>query len=196
MGCGWYGNVEDGVVMNSKERFRILRFDWKNCKKCSIGHEAYQHVFGRGDIPCDIVFIGEAPGKTEDYVGRPFVGLAGQLLDCAIEKSMKKSKKIWRVFFTNLLCCRPFNLEGGNRAPEDGEVLNCMPRLEETIHILKPKILVTLGLVPKNYLREENWVSQYRVFNLVHPAWVLRQGGIKSDAFKKFVKELREVFRG
>lgn len=38
-------------------------------------------VFGEGNINCEVMFIGEAPGVNEDRLKRPFVGRGGQLLD-------------------------------------------------------------------------------------------------------------------
>lgn len=44
--------------------------------------KAARHVcLVRGTVPCDLLFVGEAPGASEDVIGRPFVGPAGQLLD-------------------------------------------------------------------------------------------------------------------
>ena len=42
---------------------------------------AARFVFGEGNPDADVCFIGEAPGFHEDRLQRPFVGLAGQLLD-------------------------------------------------------------------------------------------------------------------
>ena len=51
---------------------------------CDLYREATQTVFGEGGPSADIVFIGEQPGDQEDKVGRPFVGLAGHILDEAL----------------------------------------------------------------------------------------------------------------
>src|SRR3954453_9123711 len=38
-------------------------------------------VPGEGSPTAEVMLVGEAPGATEDALGRPFVGRAGQLLD-------------------------------------------------------------------------------------------------------------------
>src|SRR6266446_4488811 len=124
--------------------YQKMKQDWKNCKICPIGKEAYYHVFGRGSIPCDIMFIGEAPGRSEDSLGQPFVGVAGHLLDSAIVQAKSLTRFNPRMFFTNLLCCRPVAEGGGNRAPTLVEVQNCAPRLLETVKICQPKLIICL----------------------------------------------------
>ena len=42
---------------------------------------ATQVVFGKGNPNAKIVFVGEAPGNTEDDTGIPFVGVSGKLLN-------------------------------------------------------------------------------------------------------------------
>src|SRR5688572_27705229 len=44
-------------------------------------------VLARGDLPCDVLFIGEAPGDSEDVTGNPFTGPAGSLLDDIITQA-------------------------------------------------------------------------------------------------------------
>ena len=43
----------------------------------------------------DLMFIGEGPGRDEDLSGRPFVGLAGQLLDKMIEAIDLKREDVY-----------------------------------------------------------------------------------------------------
>lgn len=54
---------------------------WKDCTACGLCEHRQKVVLARGSVPCDILFIGEAPGESEDCLGQPFVGPAGQLLD-------------------------------------------------------------------------------------------------------------------
>ncbi|HRC77463.1 MAG TPA: uracil-DNA glycosylase family protein, partial [Kouleothrix sp.] len=48
----------------------------EECKKDKIGGA----VFGEGNPDAIVAFIGEAPGKQEAKVGRPFIGPSGKLL--------------------------------------------------------------------------------------------------------------------
>ena len=43
-------------------------------------------VFGDGNPDSKLMIVGEAPGEKEDELGLPFVGRAGQLLDCNFRK--------------------------------------------------------------------------------------------------------------
>lgn len=45
-------------------------------------------VLARGKVPCDVLFVGEAPGESEDALGSPFVGPAGKLLDRVVAKAL------------------------------------------------------------------------------------------------------------
>lgn len=60
---------------------------WKDCEGCSLRDRRTRVVLYRGKIPCDVLFIGEAPGESEDVVGVPFVGPAGKLLDAMIQEA-------------------------------------------------------------------------------------------------------------
>ena len=46
----------------------------KNCNLCNLSLYRSTIVNGEGNIPNDIIIIGEAPGFTEDKQGKPFVG--------------------------------------------------------------------------------------------------------------------------
>ena len=104
-------------------------YGWHECTKCLIGKMAHKHVFYRGDVPCDLLLIGEAPGKTEDAVGQPFVGKSGKLLDeWLIEVRLilaelnlvagSSHQPLPKFAITNTVCCRPMDRRGGpNRPP-------------------------------------------------------------------------------
>ena len=60
----------------------ILQAKCENCQDCVLANTRKNVVFSDGNPEtAKIVFIGEAPGETEDETGKPFVGRAGQLLD-------------------------------------------------------------------------------------------------------------------
>lgn len=96
-------------------------------------------VFGEGSPTADLMFIGEAPGQTEDETGRPFVGRAGELLDKMII-AMGLSREM--IYIANVLKTRPPN----NATPTPEQAHQCAPYLAEQIRIIKPKIIVALGL--------------------------------------------------
>jgi len=95
-------------------------------------------VPGEGSRTASVMLIGEAPGATEDELGRPFVGAAGRLLTMVLESLNIRREQ---TYITNVVKCRPPQ----NREPRDDEIENCSVYLESQIAMLKPKIVVTLG---------------------------------------------------
>ena len=82
-------------------------------------------VFGEGNINCDVLFIGEAPGVNEDRLQRPFIGRGGQLLNEMLQKINLKRED---VYITNIVKRRP--PENRDPLPEEieAEVFSGNPR--------------------------------------------------------------------
>ena len=59
----------------------------KICKKCDLCITRKNAVPGKGNQNADVIFIGEAPGRNEDYHGEPFIGTAGKKLNDALENA-------------------------------------------------------------------------------------------------------------
>lgn len=110
----------------------------RECPHCTRATGHTNLVFGEGSPNAGLVFVGEAPGETEDQTGRPFVGKAGQKLDEMIA-AMKLRRE--DVYIANVLKSRPPN----NRTPVQTEVDGCGPFLIEQLCILQPRVIVTLG---------------------------------------------------
>lgn len=104
-------------------------------------------VFGEGDSRARLMFVGEAPGETEDQTGRPFVGRAGQLLEKMINAMGYRRED---VYICNVLKTRPPN----NATPTSEEARLCAPYLIEQIRIVAPEAIVTLGLPATHLLLE------------------------------------------
>ncbi len=110
----------------------------RGCPLCKLSRTRKNAVPGEGQLAAKIMFIGEAPGRTEDEKGRPFVGAAGRLLDDLLQKAgIERSQ----VFITNVVKCRPPN----NRVPEEDEVAACLPYLDRQIALIRPKVICILG---------------------------------------------------
>ena len=88
----------------------------------------------------DVMFIGEAPGATENDVGRPMVGVTGKILRRVIRQFDDGSER--NVAYSNLVQCRPT----GNRDPRPLEVKQCSENVRRDIARLKPKQIVICGL--------------------------------------------------
>lgn len=181
--------VGDGEIKISLEE---LEEEVKQCKKCELWKTRTNAVFGAGNPEADLLFIGEAPGHNEDLQGEPFVGRAGKLLD-KILLAVNTVRE--DVFIANILKCRP----PGNRSPHSDEIENCEPYLLTQIQIIKPKLIICLGLIAaKTLLRVEYNLHQmrgriynYHGFDLMvtyHPAALLRNPNLKRFAWEDFQK--------
>lgn len=121
------------------ERLSALRrLHDAHCPHCTNAAGHTQTVFGEGNPGASLVFVGEAPGETEDQLGRPFVGRAGQKLDEMI-KAMGMSRA--DVYIANVLKSRPPD----NRTPLPMEVERCAPYLAAQLRIIRPQVIVSLG---------------------------------------------------
>lgn len=160
-----------------------------NCTKCELHQNRIQAVPGGGNPNAKIMFIGEAPGKTEDEKGLPFVGSAGSFLN-----EMLNSIELERedVYIANIIKCRP----PANRDPLPKEIETCLPYLKEQILILKPKIVVTLGRFSLNLFFPELKISAVHgkpqiyhnlyLLPLYHPAAALYNGSQREVHLKDF----------
>ena len=87
---------------------------------------ASRMVPGEGNPAARVMFVGEAPGATEDELGRPFVGRAGKLLGELLAEAGLVREDVW---ITNVVKARPPK----NRDPKAPEVAHCMPWLEREL---------------------------------------------------------------
>ena len=78
-------------------RYSLFVEKWKDCRDCYLCETRNRIVFARGTIPADVLFLGEAPGESENVTGVPFDGPAGNLLDAIIGRSVPKEVKIGRA---------------------------------------------------------------------------------------------------
>jgi uracil-DNA glycosylase len=79
----------------------------RECVRCSeLAATRKTVVFGAGNADADLMFVGEAPGASEDEQGVPFVGAAGKLLEKLLgEIGLARSE----VFIANVLKCLRYN---------------------------------------------------------------------------------------
>jgi len=160
------------------------------CLKCPLGQTRTKFVFGTGNPAASLMFIGEAPGADEDLQGEPFVGRAGQLLNKILEAIHLQRED---VFICNILKCRPPN----NRTPIPEEVEQCLPYLRKQIALVRPKLIVCLGLTAaQNLLRTKESLTSLRgrvlafegtpLMVTYHPAALLRNPNWKRPAWEDF----------
>src|SRR5277367_3303156 len=102
-----------------REALKGLLMQARSCTRCpELAATRKTVVFGAGNADADLMFVGEAPGASEDEQGLPFVGAAGRLLERLLgEIGLSRSQ----VFIANVLKCRPPD----NRDPLPEEIGNC-----------------------------------------------------------------------
>ena len=156
-------------------------------------------VFSDGNKDSKVMIIGEAPGRTEDKLQKPFVGRAGKLLDSLLETvNLDRST----VYITNVVNYRPDK----NRKPTSKEINQFKKLLFKHIKIISPKCILLLGATaaaavlnhigPLSEVRGK-WKSikivnsYFNILTTFHPAFLLRQPAQK----KSTLEDLREFKR-
>lgn len=169
-----------------------------NCTKCELHKNRTHFVFGSGNPNADVMVIGEGPGAEEDKQGLPFVGRAGILLT-DILKAIKFDRD--EVYIANIVKCRPPD----NRTPFQDEMETCLPYLRKQIELIKPKLILCLGLTAARgllgkkdslaSLRGEifNYNNSIKVMVTFHPAALLRNPNWKRDCWKD-VQKFRKLY--
>lgn len=164
---------------------------------CTLKRLAKNTVFADGVAGAPVMIVGEAPGEDEDRLGKPFVGVSGQLMDRmfgAIGMSRERD-----LYITNILPWRP----PGNRTPSVGDSAICVAFARRHVELARPKILVLAGgVAAKNMLETEQGITRLRGkwFNytlsdgtnipampLYHPAYLLRTPGGKRQAWMDLI---------
>jgi uracil-DNA glycosylase len=168
------------------------------CPLCKLSRSRKNAVPGEGQVSARIIFIGEAPGKSEDEKGKPFVGAAGRILNIAMEKAgIKRSE----VFITNAVKCRPPD----NRVPEADELASCRPYLERQISHISPKVICILGstayssiLGGKSITADRGKIIKrngQKYFLTVHPAAAIYNKSLRATLENDLFKLSKEIKR-
>jgi DNA polymerase len=130
-----------------REDLKAVFREASGCVRCpQLAETRTQVVFGSGNADADLLFVGEAPGRSEDEQGVPFVGAAGKLLSQLLEEIGLTRED---VFVVNVLKCRP----PGNRDPLPQEIANCQDYLYRQLDLIQPKVVCTLGNFSTKLLR-------------------------------------------
>lgn len=172
------------------------------CPLCKLTRTRKNAVPGEGQLAAKIMVVGEAPGRSEDDKGRPFVGAAGKILDEMLAKAgIQRSQ----VFITNVVKCRP----PSNRVPEDDEVAACTPYLDRQIALIRPRIICILGRTAYSSLLGGSSITANRgkviekagqkYFLTIHPAAAIYNRSMLSlleADLKKLAKEVQKVEGG
>lgn len=163
------------VALNAKARIAV-RDRIKTCRSCSLHRSCTAPVPFYGPISATIAVLGEAPGKQEDKVGRPFIGLAGQLLRrLMFEAGINPDEIAW----FNTVSCFP------SRTPTAREIDACSGNRLAQLEVLCPKHLLVAGGVALSTICPDLKITQVHgrllsdipgrwVFPVHHPSAALR----------------------
>jgi len=170
------------------------------CTKCDLCKTRTNAVPGKGNFQSDVIFVGEAPGRSEDKKGEPFIGVAGKKLSIALEEAGISRDE---VYITNIVKCRPPN----NRIPNTDEKNTCQEYLKQEISIIKPEIICILGNTAFNSILGGSEITKFRgkvvrkdnqlYFLTIHPAATIYNQKLidvlKNDIVKLFdlIRELK-----
>lgn len=186
------------------EQMRTLRDELLADTTLPLAADRREHgwypVIGEGNHDADIMFVGEAPGKTEAETGRPFAGAAGRLLN-ELLASIDVPRE--SVYIANVLKDRPPN----NRDPLPEEIAAYVPYLDRQIEIIQPNVIATLGRFAMGYILKrygavanappmthahgtqfagETPAGQITIVPLYHPAAALYNGSLRETLFTDF----------
>ncbi len=170
---------------------------------CPLKRTATNLVFADGNPEARVMLIGEAPGADEDRLGKPFVGVSGQLLDRMLAGIGLDRRS---AYITNIIFWRP----PGNRPPTAAEVAACLPFVERHIELASPELLVLLGAPStQTLLARSDGISRLRgrwfpyqsvgmshpvpAMPTYHPAYLLRQPGQKRAAWRDWLAVLSRL---
>lgn len=122
------------------DELTALKTECLQCHRCALSQTRTNVVFGTGNPHAKLLFIGEGPGAREDEQGEPFVGAAGQLLNCMLAIIGLRRED---VYIANIVKCRPPQ----NRDPKPEEQDSCISWLEQQIALINPRAIVCLGRI-------------------------------------------------
>jgi uracil-DNA glycosylase family 4 len=186
------------TAQKHEDSLEKIATDVRGCPLCKLARTRKNAVPGEGQISAKIMFIGEAPGRSEDEKGKPFVGAAGRILDNLLKKAgIERSQ----VFITNIVKCRPPN----NRVPEEDELIACRPYLDRQIALIKPKVICILGRTAYSSILGGSSITASRgkiiersgqkYFSTFHPAAVIYNKSLRSTLeadLKKLAAEINK----
>jgi uracil-DNA glycosylase len=173
-----------------------LRAEMEAFDHCELKKGARNLVFSDGNPAAPVMIVGEAPGRDEDYAGRPFVGRAGQLLDrmlAAIGLSRGAEASDAAFYITNVMPWRP----PANRDPTEEEIAMMQPFLRRHIELVNPRILIAMGNTSCMALLGQRGILRLRgtwteaegrpLLPMTHPAYLLRNPAAKKDAWADLI---------
>lgn len=165
-----------------------------------------EFVFGCGCMGPKLLLIGEAPGREEVKLSRPFSGAAGKYLDEFLQLAAIDRDKI---FITNAIKYRLSRMSQktgrlSNRPATRDEIMSSRSFLLKEIELIAPACIVTLGNVPLRAVVGDLSISigdyhgrasqvrigerEFMLFPLYHPASVIYNRSLKQTCEDDILK--------
>lgn len=177
------------------------KYNWETCGRCPLCDTRTKIVLFKGEVPCDVLLVGEAPGPSEDIIGFPFMGPAGHLLDDMLKAAgwnlVDQDIMPIKRAYTNLTACIPLD-EGGDKftEPPKGSIAACSPRVIEFFKLCKPKAVVMVGSLSEKHVPTilKGICKGVHFVSIVHPAAIMRMESVRRPlAIKRAIVTLRNV---
>lgn len=170
--------------------------DLPGCQRCELSLTRQRVVVGSGRCRGGLMVVGEAPGRSEDEGGEPFIGRSGRLLTTLIEEELELSRSDY--FITNVVKCRP----PANRTPTRHEVATCRAWLEVQRDQHSPHAVLCVGATAARAVLGQvesmakihgrwAWWGPVRGITTYHPAAALRAGPNLVAVMRQDLRELR-----
>ena len=215
----------DGTTLHA-QRDRVADLGWgalkvavAECQACALGSTRIQVVWGQGTpepdqsagdgamapvgvgvAQADWLVVVAAPTAEDQAQGLPMVGDPGRLLDNILRAVGLQREGLGplghSVFITSAIKCAPPQ----ERNPQAAELAMCEPHLARQIALLRPKVIVAMGLMaaqsvlrsdaeriaglPLGRLRQQVWQHQGTPVVVTYPsAYLMRTPADKAKAW-------------
>lgn len=184
------------MMVSKKDKLNQIAEKIETCQACSLCKNRIKPVISRGNDNAKIMLVGEAPGKLENEIGKPFVGKSGQQLNDLLSRAGFNVEQ--DIYFCNVVKCRPVK-NNKDRKPNKQEIVTCEKYLNSQIEIIKPEIIILCGNTAKNLFKINEPMKKVhgtcidhkgiKLIPVYHPRASITNE-IKLNDFKK-VKKLR-----
>ncbi len=190
--------------MNKQQQLDQVNEEIIQCKVCPINKSGLPCV-GEGSVDADVVFIGEAPGKQEAKVGRPFIGRSGILLRKLIKETGLTEEGVYITSPVKYLPNGPDGTPGGT--PSSKDIAHGRTHLMKQLEVIKPKVVVLLGRVAaEGVLEKKVFVAKehgevieeregIKYFLTIHPAAALRFSVKYLPPLQEDFEKIKKVIR-
>jgi uracil-DNA glycosylase len=165
-------------------RYKRHKAKWSKCTKCELHQYRNRIVLARGKLPCDILFVGEAPGQSEDVIGKPFCGPAGKLMDYMLQQAIGDTDASYAL--TNLVACIPKGEDNRKLTEPSKECIKaCRSRLNELIKMANADVVIAVGRLAEKHLTS---------ISIPHPASLLRMDvSRKNLEIQRTITDIRDI---